>query len=316
MAIRLPDRWVWDSWYVWDGDVCHAFYLCASRGLSHPDERHRAPAIGHATSRDLLNWTVLPDALAPSMQPAFDSWTTWTGSTVRDDEGTWWMFYTGSSREDGGLVQRIGAATSTDLIRWERVPDAAVVEADPRWYEQLDTSLWHDQAWRDPWVFRQPDGAGWGMLVTARSSFGAPRERGVVGYATSADLATWEVRAPLSSPDQGFGQLEVLQFAEVDGVSLMIFCCGWRELGEDRLAAIGRIDATYSLVCPHGLSDLDVSRARPFLDTVVYAGRVVRMPTGEWFLLGFLNGPNGEFLGEISDPIPVSADPVLGLIPR
>lgn len=316
MAIRLPDRWVWDSWYAWDGDECHAFYLCASRGLASPDDRHRAPAIGHAVSRDLTNWTVLPDALAPSATPGFDSWTTWTGSTIRAGDGNWWMFYTGSSREDGGLIQRIGAARSEDLIAWERVEENPLVEADPRWYETLDTTIWHDQAWRDPWVFPFAGEDRWGMLVTARSATGPGRERGVVGFATSGDLSHWNVQPPLSEPGQGFGQLEVLQHAVVDGVPLVVFCCGWRELGASRLEAHGKIDATYSLVCQEGLAHLDFRNAQPISGISVYAGRLVQDREGRWFLLGFVSGPDGEFLGEISDPIPVTADCTRGLIIR
>ena len=45
MALKLADRWVWDSWYVWDGDVCHAFYLCASKGLVDPNRRHELHAV-------------------------------------------------------------------------------------------------------------------------------------------------------------------------------------------------------------------------------------------------------------------------------
>ena len=57
MALKLPDRWIWDSWYVKDGDTYHAFYLCASRGLVDPNRRHRNPYVGHAVSKDLVNWT-------------------------------------------------------------------------------------------------------------------------------------------------------------------------------------------------------------------------------------------------------------------
>lgn len=316
MALYLPDRWVWDSWYVWDGDTCHAFYLCASKGLPHPNDRHRFPAIGHAVSKDLTNWTVLPDALAPNPTPGFDSWTTWTGSVVRADDGTWWMFYTGSSREDGGLIQRIGAATSSDLMSWERFGDGPMVEADSRWYETLDLDLWHDQAWRDPWVFRTSDSGPWEMLITARSAEGNPQERGVIGYATSDDLAQWDVHPPLSKPDQGFGQLEVLQYAVVNGVPLLIFCCGARELGEERKSNIGGVDTTYSVECPNGIASVDFRLARPFLDPVLYAGRLVEHPSLGWHLLGFIGEQDGRFVGRISDPVPVTAEPGKGLIPR
>lgn len=316
MALRLPDRWIWDSWYVKDGDTYHAFYLCASRGLGDPNRRHRAPAVGHAISKDLKTWTVVADALAPADSPAFDSWTTWTGSVVRADDGKWWMFYTGSSREDGGLIQSIGAATSDDLISWQKVSSDALVSADGQWYELLDLTAWGDQAWRDPWVYRMPGDSDWHMLITARSKHGNPKTRGVVGHAISADLKTWRVAPPLSEPDQGFGQYEVFQYAEVDGVPILSFCCGWRELGEENLKRFGKIDATYSLVVDPELKHMDFHKARPYTDQIVYAGRLIQGPDGGWNLIGFINEVDGIFVGELSDPIPVTADPVVGLIPR
>ena len=188
--LRLPDSWVWDSWYAVADGWHHAFYLRASRGLRDPDRRHRHPSVGHAVSSDLREWTVLPDALAVSESPAFDDWTTWTGSIVRDDaRSRWVMAYTGSSRADGGLVQRIGFATSLDLLTWDKTDPTTVLGADPRWYETLGTSDWFDEAWRDPFLFRGDDGR-WHMYVTARANHGPVRGRGVVGHATSLDLDT------------------------------------------------------------------------------------------------------------------------------
>lgn len=316
MGLRLPDRWIWDSWYAWDGDTCHVFYLCASRGLYDPIRRHRNTNIGHAFSTDLVNWQVLPDALSPSESPAFDSWTTWTGSVVRDEDGKWWMFYTGTSRENQGRIQTIGAAVSDDLISWQKVDSQPLVSASDRWYEKLGESEWPDEAWRDPWVYKNEHDKKWHMLVTARSKTGKLEERGVMGHAVSDNLRNWEILQPLSVENQGFGQLEVFQFEVVDGVPIVIFCCGWRELSEKRLEEFGRRDATYSLACNADLSDLDFSRARAFEENLVYAGRLVKKPSDGWYLIGFVNEVEGEFVGELSDPIPVTADPVLGLVPR
>lgn len=316
MAHKLPDRWIWDSWYVNDGDKYHAFYLCASRGLYDGNLRHRNPYVGHAVSKDLLNWTVLPDALAPSDEPAFDSWTTWTGSVVKDDDGLWWMFYTGSSREDDGLIQSIGAATSKDLITWDKLGTEALVRADGRWYELLDLTAWGDQAWRDPWVFRFPGEKLWHMLITARSKQGQPRTRGVVGHATSTNLRNWEVQAPLSEPDQGYGQQEVFQFEIVDGVPILLFCVGWGEMGQANIDKFGKIYTTFSLVVDERLEHIDFNNARPIPGPEIYAGRLICGPDGKWNLMGFINEVDGKFVGELTDPIPVTADPILGIIPR
>lgn len=316
MGLRLPDKWIWDSWYAFDGEFYHAFYLHASRALGDPNRRHRNPIVGHAISRDLNEWTVLRDALIVSDSPAFDSWTTWTGSVIRADDGKWWMFYTGTSREDGGDVQTIGAAISDDLMTWQKLSSEPLVTADARWYEKLDKTLWHDEAWRDPWVFRfENDPTTWHMLVTARANHGDPRTRGVVGHATSSNLVNWQVQPPLSEPGQGFGQMEVFQFEVVDGVPLLIFCCGWRELAPERLKEFGQRDATYSLAVNGDLTALDFTKARPFMHPMAYAGRIVRGPDG-WVFIGFINEVDGQFVGELCDAVPVTADPVAGLVIR
>jgi beta-fructofuranosidase len=64
------------------------------------------------------------------------------------------------------------------------------------------------------------------------------------------------------------------------------------------------------------MAGIDFTNARPFVNAPVYAGRLVQHPTDGWFLLGFWNEIEGQFAGFISNPIPVSADPELGLIPR
>lgn len=317
MTLRLENRWVWDSWYVWDNDVCHAFYLSADRSLGDPELRHRNPIVGHAVSQDLTNWQILPDAIAPATTAAFDSWSTWTGSTVKGDDGRWWMYYTGSSREDGGLVQSVGVAHSEDLVTWTKHSTQPIVETDGEFYELLGTAQWHDQAWRDPWVFKlDGEPSRWHMLITARANYGDDKSRGVVGHAVSEDMLNWRVMPPLSQPGSGFGQLEVFQFEIVNDVPVLLFCCGWRELDDDRLAMQGQTDGVYSTTCNADLSGIDISKSIQFPDTTLYAARLVKNQKDEWFLLGFTNLVDGEFVGEICDPIPVKAVAGLGIVPR
>ena len=229
--LQLRDSWVWDSWFAFDGERHHAFYLRASRALGDPNRRHRHPFIGHAVSTDLKNWEVVSDAIAIGDAPAWDSWTTWTGSVTRDDDGLWWMFFTGTSREDGGDVQRVGAATSKDLMVWTKIEANPLTEADPEFYEKLDYDLWHDEAWRDPWVFRHE--GTWHMIVTARGLEGSRHGRGVAGHAVSEDLKTWKVLPPLTECESGFGQMEVIQISEIEGIPTMLWCCGPNELSPE-----------------------------------------------------------------------------------
>ena len=304
--LRLPDHWVWDSWYAQDdAGQRHAFFLRASRALLDPHRRHRRASIGHAVSTDLRSWQLVADALVPA-DTGWDDLATWTGCTVRGPDGRWYLFYTGVGRAEDGLVQRIGLAVSDDLITWQRHGDGLIVEADPTWYELLDRDMWYEQAWRDPWVFPDPDGDGWHMLITARANHGPADERGVIGHATSPDLLTWTVQPPLSAP-AGFGHLEVPQVAVVDGQPLLLFCTNAIAAGR------GSEHLLWTVSAPTVRGPWDVAAAQPIDQPNLYAPRLV--PDGDgWSLIGFIDHVDGQFVGELTDPIPVRYDRATGLV--
>lgn len=309
MPYVLPDVWTWDMWFVDDGHDYHVFYLKASRALGDANRRHFYVTVGHAVSDDLRNWREVPDALIASDSPAFDDYTTWTGSVVRAPDGTWRMFYTGTSREQSGVVQRVGVATSSDLYTWDKASSDALCEADATWYEKYDGQSWFDEAWRDPWVFPDPEGTGWHMLVTARANHGDTDSRGVIGHATSSDLQDWTVRAPLSDAGAGFGQLEVPQIATIEGRTVLIFSCLHGELSNDRKAA-GERGGVWAVPVDSATGPYDVEKARRLTDESLYAGRLVQDRDGAWWLFAFHNvDDSGTFVGSLSDPLPVGWAP-------
>ena len=281
------------------------FFLRASRALLDSDRRHFRASIGHAISKDLKSWTLLADALVTSDSPSWDDFATWTGSTFLAPDKRWHIFYTGVSREENGLVQRIGHAVSDDLISWRKVRSEPITVADEEWYEPLDLNDWPDQAWRDPWVFADSKGNGFHMLVTARSKAGDPLTRGVIGHATSKDLSTWKVQPPLSEPNE-FGQLEVIQVEVVDGCAVLVFCCAPEQLSVRRRDSAG-FAGTYSAPASSLLGPFDLNKAELIDAPNIYAGRIVKDRSGQWNLLGFVNkDQDGCFVGEICDPIPLT----------
>lgn len=307
--LKLADHWVWDSWYVMDDHGRHhVFFLRASRALHDAERRHRRAAIGHAVSEDLRDWTLLPDALVHDDTPAWDDQATWTGSVIRDDDGRWRMFYTGIAAAEDGDIQRIGSAVSDDLITWHRLPGPQV-EADPRYYEQYGPdSDWHQEACRDPWVYRDHADGDWHMLFTARVSGPEPaRERGVIGHARSKDLEHWEVLPPLNRPHAlGFGHLEVPQLHWVDGQRVLLFCCGEAEASDGR-RSLREAGDNYAVPVGDPLSGFDLATARPFVHESLYAARLHDID-GRTVIIGFRNMEAGEFVGELIDPIPVRWD--------
>lgn len=303
--LRLPESWVWDFWLLDDGERYHLFFLYASRALKDAEARHYRASIGHAVSSDLATWERVTDVLVRSDAPAWDDLATWTGSVVRHPDGRWFMFYTGSTAAPGGSnIQRIGYATSEDLMEWHKAGDF-VLEADATWYERLEDGLWHDEAFRDPWVFPDADGDGWHMLITARANHGGggrddAADRGVIAHAWSPDLEHWQHRGPVSQPGQGFGQIEVVQPVQVDGRRILLFSTMTDHL-------YGHAPGTTGGVWwAHAGSDLgpyDIRNAQRLGGDELYVGKLVRdRDTGEMRFLAFVMYVDGAFVGEIIDP--------------
>ncbi|MFG2059444.1 glycosyl hydrolase family 32 [Micromonospora sp. NPDC048930] len=313
--LLLEDHWTWDFWFTTHGRDIHLFFLKAPRDLGDPDLRHQNARIGHAVSQDLRTWTVLPDALAPGAAGAWDDMATWTGSVLKVDGG-WSMFYTGISRSDNGLRQRIGRADSADLITWTK-DEHFVLEADPAHFEQLDTTVWPDLCWRDPCVFADPDNGGYAMLVTARVPHGPVDGRGVVGLLRSDDLRNWTVIGPVTEPGD-FGHLEVPQVVAIGGRHYLVFCAYAFANSAARAARVGRSTGTHYYV-----GDSATGPFKPWTDELfaadeagsMYAGKIVRDPaTQDWAFMGFLqHDVDGTFIGALSDPVPIDVRPDGGL---
>lgn len=278
----------------------HAFFLQAPRSLRDPSLRHVNATIGHAVSRDLRSWRVLPPALAsPGPVGAFDDLATWTGSVVHSpDDGRWHMLYSGISRSSDGSQQRIGAAVSDDLVAWERRGE--VLAPDPRWYETSPTPAASPSAppspavhWRDPWVY--PDGrGGWAMLITARAATGPVATRGVIGRATSPDLVRWEAGPPVSAPGELF-QLEVPQLLYAGGRWRVLFSSMERGAGVHYLSGDSP-DGPFTLAPGDFL----------FGGGRWYAGRAIERDGAWWLLAWQMREADGAFAGTLSDPMPLA----------
>ena len=309
MTLQLDDQWIWDFWLATAGDQHHVFYLKAPKVLGDPDKRHWHVSIGHAVSTDLRNWTVVKDALAPSGADAWDDKSTWTGSVVRHGDG-WVMMYTGTSHAEGGLVQRVGLATSTDLYDWVRHPDPVLV-ADPEYYETLSDDVWPDEAWRDPWLFSDPSDGQFHVFLTARANEGERFDRGVIAHARSANLLDWDVLPPLQTP-AGFGQLEVPQLIQIHNRWYLIFCSDVETQSPARRAS-GPGTGTYYLVgnSPYGPFSM-VGNGALDVDAIgsTYAGRILPTSDGVLSFLAWNRADAaGNFLGHLTDPRQVVSRP-------
>jgi beta-fructofuranosidase len=280
VTLRLPDHWLWDFWFAVDGDDVHVFYLQAPRALGDPELRHHNATIGHAVSRDLRRWQVLADALGTGAPGAFDDLATWTGSVVRHG-GRWHLFYTGIARAEDGEVQRIGLATSGDLLTWER--RGLLLEADRRWYDR--------EHWRDPWVEWDPQRERWDMFICATAG-----GRGILAHAHSPDLRGWTTGPPLSPPTDHV-QLEVPQLMRDNGAWRVLFSDVFAGSGIHYLSAPDRLG-------PYSAESRDLlPGARPRHH---YAGRVLEHRGERLLFTWVMDDEQGVFVGELSDPVPLA----------
>jgi beta-fructofuranosidase len=316
MTISIPGKWLWDSWYLRDGDRFHGFFLQADNTLGDPDLRHFNVSQGHAVSDNLVDWTYTGTCFKPQTHAAWDDYTTWTGSVVKGDDGLFHLFYTGTTRAEAGMYQRIGHATSSDMVQFTRVGTGFCLDLEgpnAKYYEVPHmVGHWHDRAMRDPWVIRDPKGAGWLMFFTARvPDVTEPNAGGAIGLATSPDMQTWTLEPPVFSG--GFGQLEVPQVFQYRGKWYCLFCTASIHWSEAYRAANPQSPVTGShyLMADDPRGPWTIAPG-PFLDgddpCRRYAARIVETDQG-LRLLGFADGGKARFGGYIMDPEPVEVLP-------
>ena len=314
MVIELEKQWIWDSWYAHDGSLWHGYFLKADKALGDSDLRHMNVSQGHATSLDLINWTHKGTCFAPSEGPAFDDKTTWTGSVLQGPDGKWHLFYTGASKAEDALYQRIGHATSEDMHHWQRVEDKPCLDLLGPVASQYESDHrighWHDRAMRDPWVMKDPDGDGWLMYFTARApDIEEANAAGAIGFATSPDLYNWALQPPVFVG--GFGQLEVPQVFNVGTRWYCLFCTSAEHWSEEQKATAGTEPVTGNHYLMADTPRGPWTVAPGFFDGGLpcrrYAARILKTDNG-LVILGFDDNGREDFIGKVRDPEPVSVD--------
>lgn len=173
--------WVRDDWGLY-----HLFFH--SESLYHPNR------IEHYTTSDFqsLDYVGVALTVAPG---AWDADALWAPHVV-DHDRVYYMFYTGVAGSGPDAVQRIGLATSKDLVSWTRMPvnrcpgtsgDGCIYECEEPWTTWGDTGGSYDHQCRDPFVMWDAENERWLMFVTARSV----NQFGVVTVASASDLSSW-----------------------------------------------------------------------------------------------------------------------------
>jgi hypothetical protein len=182
--------------FLKEGDYFHVFWM-RTDPTANPDSTERD--LGHAVSRDLVHWSQLP----PILQARPDQWDNfhiWAPS-INKVGNTFHLYYTGVTRVPYGwnLYQRIGLATSTDLVNWTRY-DAPVLSGSMLPWVDADSSTFAGCQFRDPFFMPDPNVPGRSLLFFVAVPNGA-RDQLIVGSAQSTDLVHWSDLGPLWATD-------------------------------------------------------------------------------------------------------------------
>lgn len=160
----------------WNGTY-HLFYQHNPNGPLWGDMHW-----GHATSPDLIHWTDVPIAIAPT-PGTYDEAGIYSGCMVNNN-GQPVIFYTSTRGERNSIQTQSIAFGSPDLLTWTKHPGNPVIREVPNESGQT-------RDFRDPFVWKESD--AWYMVLGSRIQD--------VGGATflyrSENLLDWEYLNPL-----------------------------------------------------------------------------------------------------------------------
>lgn len=198
MNYRPSGMKIWDTWYLNHNGEVHAFYM---QSLAPQSRRsvQEANGIGHAVSRNLLDWKELPVALLPGEAGSGEDLSIFTGCAAEKD-GVCYLYYTQRASEDEGRTQRIALATSRDFLHFDKYPGNPVITPDPACLCTREAPARYGIVdCRDLIVVAEPQGQGYvGFYASRRPSEEMP-EGAVIACVRSRDLIHWEHVGPVFS---------------------------------------------------------------------------------------------------------------------
>jgi Glycosyl hydrolases family 43 len=174
------------AWIQDRSGVYHLFF--------HSESLYHRAQIEHYATSDFRSLAYIGVALTVDPN-GWDADALWAPHVVEHD-GVYYMFYTGVTGWGPGAVQRIGLATSTDLVTWTRFPVnrcpgttgvGCVDECDVPWTTWGEPIGNFNHQCRDPFVIWDASSQRWLMFATAKST----NTYGVVTVASSPDLVEW-----------------------------------------------------------------------------------------------------------------------------
>ncbi|MGE5532206.1 MAG: hypothetical protein ACM3VW_08840, partial [Bacteroidota bacterium] len=242
-------------------------------------DRSGLAELGHAQSRDLMQWEQTPLVLTPGAPGAWDDLAIGSGSAVVRN-GVCALLYSATGSEGG---ENIGLATTTDWLTWQRHP-VPVLQPDPRLYDA-------DTPWQDPFL-RLDESDGTVYCLASAMSGGHP----CVALARSDDLLNWQCLPPAYVAKQG-DRLELPEVFPWQGLRALIFGRGAggcetrclfsdtplhfteQDEGQLLLGGPGSLDCALATAeTPHGRGAVHVSVDHEPADEATRSGGLLALP--------------------------------------
>ena len=256
---------------------------------------------GHAVSRDLLQWTYLPAALAPDAP--YDSYGCFSGSAVELADGRQLLLYTGVRKEGGEKEEEIQTqcAAVGNGLDYHKYGQNPVIDEST-----LPAGLSRND-FRDPKVWREADGS-------LRCVVGACDQAhlGRILLFQSQDGFSWNFEDVLAENDGRLGRMwECPDFFALDGKHVLLVS------PQDMLPEGFEYHNGNGTVCMIGRYDEGQKRFFPELDQAVdygidfYAPQTLLTPDGRRVMIGWMQNwdtcklsgtPDRQWFGQMSLP--------------
>ncbi len=185
-VLTYPGRYLNDHCLIRHEGLWHFFGIIGD--VTGPGEMHGVEdSLAHATSADLMQWTVHPPALTAT--GVWPEEVTCFAPYVIEHEGCFYMLYCVT---DVHRTQRMCLATSTDLFNWERFPGNPVIVPSVSWAKWPGFGLPPPDE-----VERMHRDAGQDFLSVARrlgGSYGGCRDPHIIRLDDGTFVAYWVAR--------------------------------------------------------------------------------------------------------------------------
>ena len=229
---------------------------------------------GHAVTEDLVHWTYLPCALAPSEE--YDRDGCFSGSALTLPDGRHLLMYTGYREEDGGYrqVQCLAAGDGVNYEKYEKNPVLSSRDL-PEGGSAAD--------FRDPKIWEE-DGR-YKALVANRAADGT----GSILVYESGDGSDWHFGGTLLANNGRYGSMwECPDLFSLDGTDLLLFSMQMSDgtdpafhPGLGTICMYGRYEKENRRFVPEGAEPIDYG-----ID--FYAPQTLLLPDGRRIMISWM----------------------------